>query len=101
MLVREAKEEANLDTSPGDWKFIGTLIKPKKWKVHVAFTYIDSNQLQNIPLECDEGSFILTRVTNLPENTMTNIRWLIPLVMGYDKENQKDFVINYHPDDEE
>ncbi len=98
-MVREALEEANIVTKSEDWTFIGTLVKPKKWNVHIAYTFIDSVQLSRIPTVCREGAFLLTRVDNLPTEVMTNVRWLLPLALGFKKEKQRDFVVNYLPDE--
>ncbi len=100
-IVREAFEEANIITTPEQWTFIGILAKPKKWRVHVAYTYIDDEQLTRVPNECDEGELFLPRVNALPQETLPSVRWLIPLIQNHPKERQKDFVINYLPDDEE
>lgn len=98
-MVREAKEEANIDTTEEQWTFIGTLYKPKKWRVHVAYTYISNPQLADIPNECDEGKFRLAKVDNLPANIMPNLRWMIPLIQKRAQENQKDFMVTYYADE--
>ena len=100
-IVREAKEEANLDTTPEQWKFIGTLYKPKKWRIYVAYAYISNSDLAKIPQQCEEGEFLLAWTDKLPENTLTNVRWLVPLIQGHEREGQKDFLITYHQDEGE
>jgi 8-oxo-dGTP diphosphatase len=100
-LVRETKEEANLETTQEDWTFIGTFYKPGKWIVHVAYTHLDTLQLRSIPSFCEEGEFRLFQVTNLPETVMPNIRWLIPLIERRDTERQEKFEITYMKDNEE
>lgn len=100
-IVREAKEEANIDTTEDQWTFVGTLYKPKKWRVHIAYIYIDFTEVGKIPSQCDEGEFLLANSQNLPANTMLNLRWMIPLIKNRQQERQKDFMVTYFADEVE
>lgn len=101
-MIREAREEAELVTSSGDWTLVGTLYKPNKWVVYVCYTIIDENTLwTTVPVSCDEGEFLITDLNNLPRNMMPNIRWLVPLIRTHKKERQQNFHITYLADDED
>ncbi|HYC34367.1 MAG TPA: NUDIX domain-containing protein [Candidatus Paceibacterota bacterium] len=77
-IMREVKEESDLDTKKDKWIYVGEKYAPN-W--HVAtFCYVyegdmsDAKSMEDQPVEWFD-------VRNLPENVMSNLTWIIPLCL--------------------
>jgi 8-oxo-dGTP diphosphatase len=75
-MVREFAEEAGVELA---WNFQFVLTRPEEYEVYF-FAAWNTDALENVTSLEDEEVFILDPY-NLPENTIFNIRWIIPLIL--------------------
>jgi 8-oxo-dGTP diphosphatase len=72
-VVREFKEECNLNSNKEDWRFIGFLNNDTNYQcsIYTAFNLgeVQTNEDQEVKW---------FDLENLPENIITNLTWLIP-----------------------
>lgn len=84
-IMRETREETNLQTEPEKWVFLG-IMKGKDWQIDV-FSYIylgnptDAKTMEDQPIEW-------FHVHKLPDKVIYNLRWLTHLAI--DKHTNKD-----------
>jgi ADP-ribose pyrophosphatase YjhB (NUDIX family) len=85
-LIRETKEEANIDIKEKDVKFI-SVINRKTWEIeYIDFFYILENydwKYKNTePEKCEHLKFF--NLNNLPENTVGHVKYILE---NLDKKN--------------
>lgn len=92
-IVREIKEETNLDVEKDSVHFVGALTEPLAY-VEV-FGYIYEGELfEAYVFEKEKIEWFA--VKDLPKNMITNLNWLIPLTLEKLKEQKiEKFTINY------
>jgi 8-oxo-dGTP diphosphatase len=83
-MMREAKEESDLDTDKDKWVFLGNMYTDMVHLDVYAYVHDDLSRAKTMTSEEVE----IFSVANLPSNMLSNLRWLIP--MAVDKiENQE------------
>jgi 8-oxo-dGTP diphosphatase len=75
-ISREVSEEAGLNIPVQSWKKIGNLIW-EEWQVEIYATVFSGSENNVQSLTEDEVAWY--EVDHLPNNVITNLRWLIPL----------------------
>ncbi len=93
-MVREAKEETNLETRHGDWVFLGEM-GSDGWGMQV-FTLTHIGDMQAIQsMEAEKVEWF--PVAALPDNVLGNLYWLVPLAIDKIKNQEfKKFVFHYN-----
>lgn len=100
-MVREFKEECNIDTSTKDWKRVCQMGDYTTWACEVFSIVLEDlvgykSLTEEIVMRCiirnidNENGYQI----NLPTNCIKNLKWLIPLCIDY-YENEKAVSITY------
>jgi 8-oxo-dGTP diphosphatase len=84
-IVREVKEESDLDTDKDKWVFLGNMYTDMVHLDIYAYVYGDLSHAKTMTTEKVEAF----PVSNLPSNILSNLRWLIP--MAVDKLENHEF----------
>jgi 8-oxo-dGTP diphosphatase len=92
-IVREIQEETGLITHKNNWQFAGKNIAPD-WEVDFyAYQYEHDESDAHTVIDEKIEWFSLT---NLPENLIPNLRWLIPLALDkLTADEYTEFVVQY------
>lgn len=77
-MVREFKEETDLETNEGDWTRKGVL-KSSEFEVHIFIARLSHLELCLIKTITDEEVFITD--PSLLSNAVPNLHWIIPLML--------------------
>ena len=102
-MVREFREESNIDTKVENWKRVCQMGDYTTWGCEVFTTVLDNiNNYKNLTEEkclvcvirnCDDIKNI--NKINLPSNCIENLKWLIPLCIDcYEKDMS--IIVTYH-----
>ena len=83
-MVRECAEETGVITQRDDWQCFANVFRPNGYDVDVYFAHSDL-AFNAKTIEAEEIHII--KVTELPENIIPNLQWLIPLAL----DTQADF----------
>jgi 8-oxo-dGTP diphosphatase len=78
-IVREVKEESNLQTDPTQWIALGSILDKNVWHAYV-FAYVYTN-VQTDAKSMEDQPVEWFPVDNLPKNSMNNLAWLIPFAL--------------------
>jgi len=90
-MTREFKEETCINTSAGEWEHMVTLVGPGG-NVFFFRTFVRVSALGDFPRKNDNGEEIdWQKIDSLPENTLTNLTWLVPFC-AYQKLEHPIFV---------
>jgi len=90
-LVREFREETGISTRPLEWAHMVTLVCPGG-TVFFFRAYAPTDIFEGFPRNNDNGEEIdWQEIEGLPENTITNLRWLVPFC-AYQKLEHPIFV---------
>lgn len=77
-IVREFHEETGVETRQADWKTVITLTRPKLKKIYFLCCFSDQVYLAK---SMEKEEIFLSKVAELPDNVVPNLRWLIPLIL--------------------
>lgn len=80
-VVREFNEECGINTNNQDWHHIGCVNNENLYKVEV-FTAIQKDIHGHTETMTDE-EVCWFAINKLPENIITNLKWLIPYALNY------------------
>lgn len=81
-MVREAREETQIETELPDWIKIGEMeVVSRNVKIFV-FTTIVHRNLFNFPIITKEGKVDSYVLSCLPENCFESLKWLLPLCLN-------------------
>ncbi len=98
-MVREWKEETDVDTKPEDWQEFAVINHPKidiyffrsfqPWKILSgarAMPQFDENGVKKHADELLKLVSVKEFIANLAPGALPNLRWLIPMALGMDRE---------------
>jgi len=92
-IVREIKEETDLDAIKEDVHFVGELTEPAAYVEVFGYIY-DGELFKAYVFEKEKIEWF--SVNDLPKNMITNLTWLIPLTLEKLKEQKiEKFTIHY------
>lgn len=92
-VSREVYEEANLAIYPEQWTYVSQILWAK-WQVDI-FATVFAGHMNQAQAQTDEAVAWYS-LNQLPENVMSNLRWLIPLAVDVmTKENPPQVSIHY------
>lgn len=87
-MEREFKEETGLEIKSNDWKLFCKL-EGNCYEVYCYYAFSDL-----IPKTITDEEIIWFLVKYLPDNTIPNLRWLIPMALSFQKgETAKNFIV--------
>ena len=75
-MSREFEEETGVTTDTNKWKLFSTIHREKQYKVY--FFFCMSDKVFSVKTIEEEEIFIHD-VESLPQNVISNLRWLIPM----------------------
>lgn len=88
-IIREFKEETNLDVT--DWLYIGRIINSKNYYVDVfASIHNGKEEVQQMTDEKPEWIWFVN--IPLPNNTISNLTWLVPFAKNIFLQGNNDFL---------
>ena len=80
-MVREFYEETGVKTKTDEWSNYAHIVRPSGYDLHVFSAF--SDQLYAVrSVEREVVEFF--NVSNLPQNLISNLKWLIPLALDKD-----------------
>ena len=91
-MRRETREETTLDISESDWVYVGTILQDVGNVGVLAAKYRGDH---NDAKQNDHEKIEWFDVGNLPDNVMSNLRWLVPLSLEKLNGEFKTFSIQY------
>lgn len=86
-VAREFLEETELNILPSEWLYIGKINNPGNYYVDVLAAVC--NNMGAIQSPTDETASWYS-VDRLPENVVSNIRWLVPFAINIFKQGNAD-----------
>lgn len=90
-VIREFGEECGIDTNKQDWLHIGCINNENSYKVEV-FTAIQKESHGHTQTLTDE-EVCWFDVNRLPENIISNLKWLIPYALNYWKQETEEKLV--------
>ena len=87
-IVREFFEECNISSKEEDWTHIGVIINSNKYYVDI-FTAIYNKSHGELKTMEDQPVY-WCNINNLPNNTISNVEWLIHFAKNYIQQGNKD-----------
>ena len=92
-IMREAREEAGLETKPDAWTFLGVIHEPEAIVDFYAMTHTGAPDA--VTTRTDEAIEWCT-ISALPDNALPNLHWLVPYARDrLQHERIHTFVVRY------
>lgn len=92
-ISREFKEECNIFTTNNDWYHVGQILNKDNYYCDVLTLDMDNSGHGEFQSLTDEKADWF-KLDNLPNNMISNLKWLIPFAINYSKKgNNKDNLI--------
>ncbi len=88
-ISREVEEEAGLRTNPSEWKKIGELYSDR-WIVDVMTIVYKGKETDAKSVERQRVEWF--SVSNLPDNLISNLTWLVPLCLDVVQGKEIDLI---------
>lgn len=90
-ISREFEEECNIKTKSEDWTSIGLIINPEVYDVEIFTSR--HNPLRGELKTMEDQPVQWFNLNSLPENMISNLRWLIPFALNFWKQGNTDTLV--------
>lgn len=87
-MTREFKEETGVEIR--DWSLFATLTDTEKWLVYFFRSVVSNDLISRCQTQTDEEVIQISLRDPLPENTIENLKWMIPLALSKDHNKYKE-----------
>ncbi|MBD1570311.1 NUDIX domain-containing protein [Aliivibrio sp. S10_S31] len=77
-MAREFEEETGVKTHPDEWRLYTIITSPNEYEI--SFFFMISDQAYFVQT-IEKEVVSIYQINQLPENTIWNLRWLIPLAL--------------------
>jgi len=89
-ISREFREETGVDIRPAGWNHIGRIHNPDNYFVEFYAAIYDETKHGRIDFNASDEQVMWASVDNLPDNVISNLRWLIPFAINTFQQGNHD-----------